>query len=73
MSKEDIQITESLKDASYITIALATPLIFLYVLSQRGVLPFDFGLSVEIPVMVLGVFLLFDIAFAFSVMDQWMD
>lgn len=73
MAKEDIRISESLKDASYITIALATPLIFLYVLSQRGILPFNFGLSIEIPIMIVGVFLLFDIAFAFSVLDQWMD
>jgi len=73
MGKEDVQLLEAVKTAFFITISVLTPLIFLYIGSERGFLPFEFELPLKWPMRVLAVFIVFDICFAYSVLDQWTE
>lgn len=73
MAKEDVSLREAMKVASYITISVLTPLIFLYLGSERGILPFDFTLPITIPTGIVALFVTFDLCFAYSVLDQWTE
>lgn len=73
MAKEDVSLVEAMKVASYITISVLTPLIFLYVGSKRGFLPFEFTLPFSVPMAIIAIFVTFDLCFAYSVLDQWTE
>lgn len=73
MDSSNIDILESLKIAFFTTISVVTPLLVLYIVSERGIISMNFDISFSLPIIVLGVFILFNLAFSISVLDQWRD